>query len=391
MDVQDKLTLLLNHTDGNGKKLMYRKQDGQRVYLEIDGKERCLGHIAVGKKFILYYKTEDESNIFRKTMSWSINRTILDVVDDIYYETRLAEYHITKERALEFGQHFHFQDTTELKIYVPIKYWNQAAKGIQNLDPNRWKGIKNLGSSWYEVLEKPFNSPLINGIRHKLKILRESKVIVYPDGNRVFEAFRLSTFEHTKVVILGQDPYIDGTADGLAFSYLNGAKKKHDKSLDIIFKEIERDIYNDLHLGHDYELDHWARQGVLLLNTCLTVEKGKTLSHAKTKAQEGLGWERFTKIVVYELLMDKTPKVFALWGEKAKQHYQEVMEVVNKKHDFPQLPHLILTARHPAYDLRSKDGFGDVAPNYPETFSGCKHFSQINNFLKANGRKEIVW
>jgi uracil-DNA glycosylase len=388
--IKEKLQTLLNYVDRNGKKLSYKPEEGGKIYLDIDNSTRCLGHILIGKESILYTKFEDESNIFRKTNAWSINHTVLVNVDHIHYETRTHDYQITKERALEFGEFMHFQDTTELKVYVPLKYWEKRHKGLQSVYPKEFKHRNAVGDSWYEILKDTMNSDLITNISKFLK-QRRTEAVVYPDGDRVFRAFKLCTFEHTKVVILGQDPYHDGTADGLAFSYLHGVKKKHDKSLDLIYIEVERSIYNGLHLDHDYCLEHWARQGVLLLNTCLTVEKGRALSHAATDSSKGIGWERFTKIALYKLLLDiENPKVIMLWGNKAQAHYEEVMQVWNKNMIF-QHPHLILKARHPAYDLRVKNTIGHIDPNYPETFSGCNHFKQANEFLKQNSRKEIKW
>lgn len=391
MLVQEKLNTLLNAKDRDGRKLIYKPEDGGRIYLEIDGEVRCLGFILLGENKILYTKFDDERNIFQKTNSWSINHTILSNVDTVHYETRTHDYLISRERALEFGEFLHFQDTTELKVYVPLIYWEVWHKGLESVFPDKAKWYKRVGVSWYTKLEKTFTSPLIQSISNYIRA-RRTKAIVYPASDRVFRAFRLCTFEHTKVVFLGQDPYHDGTADGLAFSYLHGAKKSHEKSLDVIFDEVERSVYNGLHLDHDFNLDHWALQGVLLLNAALTVEKGRPLSHSiSEQLPEGIGWERFTKIVLLELMLDTAPKVFIIWGTPAKNIYTQVYEVWKKKTMFLSFPHLYLSARHPAYDLRAKKGNPEFKPDYPNTFSGCNHFALANKFLKDNNRKEIKW
>lgn len=392
MLVQEKLDTLLNTTDKNGKKLIYKPEEGGKLYIDIDDTIKCIGHILLGQNNILYTKFEDERNIFRKTNSWSINYTVLRVVDMVHYETRTHDYLIPKERALEFGEIMHFQDTTELKAYVPLQYWDQYHKGAETLFPERVKWIKRVGSGWYKKLEKTLESPLVKGISEYVRSRRQRGVVVYPASNNVFRAFKCCSFEHTKVIILGQDPYHDGTADGLAFSYLNGSPKPHDKSLNLIFKEVERTVYDGMKLDYDFDLARWADQGVLLINSALTVEKGKPLSHSINDSNpSGIGWERFTKIVLFELMSDPTPKVFMMWGNAAKKVYSDVHEVYQRKTIFSIFPHLLLTARHPAYDLRQKNTFGDVVPNYPDTFSGCDHFRKANEFLKVNKRKEIKW
>lgn len=389
MLIQEKLERLLDYVDRNGKKLIYKADEGGRVYLDIDGCVRCLGHVLLGKRNIIYTKFEDESQLFRKTNAWSINHTILNVVDYIHYETRTFDYHITKERALEFGEFFHFQDTTELKVYVPLKYWEKRRKGMASVYPQEFAYRNAIGDSWYEVLKEVMHGDLIKGISTYLKA-RRKVVTVYPESDRVFRALKLSTFEHTKVVIVGQDPYYDGVADGLAFSYLNGAKKLVPKSLDVIYKEVERSVYNNLHLDHDYQLDHWAKQGVLLLNAVLTVEAGKPKSHSDTEVRPGgIGWERFTKIVLWELINDKRPKVFMGWGAVAQAHLASVKLRFSSS---ALASHYFLNSPHPASDLyKYADKFGDVAPAYPNTFSGCNHFSLCNLFLQQTKQQEIKW
>lgn len=208
---------------------------------------------------------------------------------------------------------------------------------------------------------------------------------VYPDEQDVFRAFKLSSFEHTKIIILGQDPYNDGVASGLAFAFKGLPSYDGSKSLHLIYDEMETDVYGGFKLEFDFSLEPWAEQGVLLLNTHLTVEHGKPLSH------QMIGWKRFSKIVIYELLKDIHPKVFMLWGNVAQNI---VDEVIAKKPELPVKQHLLLRAKHPAADIRNlsvHDAIGNVKPDYPRTFRGCRHFSQANAFLKKNNRKEIKW
>jgi len=204
MSVEEKLQKLLNYTDKNGRQIIYKPEEGGRVFIDIDGEIRCIGHILLGQNNILYTKFEDEKNIFRKTNAWSINYTILQNVDDIHYETRTHDYVITKQRALEFGQFFHFEDTTELKVYVPLYHWDRRHKGMRSINPDGFTWMNKVGTNWYELLEKVFTSDLMKGIRARVQAERKVYTI-YPSPERVFRALKLCTFDHTKVVIIGQD------------------------------------------------------------------------------------------------------------------------------------------------------------------------------------------
>jgi uracil-DNA glycosylase len=281
---------------------------------------------------------------------------------------------------------------------VPLKYWETRHKGLQAVYPEEFNWRNRIGDSWFTKLKAVLTSPMMKSIQQTVKAdrnlgkeeialgIRNPRNVVYPESKDVFKAFKLCTFEHTKVVILGQDPYYDGSANGLAFGYKSGFNPHTQKSLDVIYKEVERDIYKGMHLNHDPSLESWAKQGVLLLNTVLTVLKGRPKSHAN------IGWERFSKIVLMELMQDiENPKVFITWGSDARETYETVEEVYRKK-QFVSHPHLHLHAFHPAFDLRKKEGaFGEITPDYPRTFLGNSHFSKTNEFLKKFGRKEIKW
>lgn len=377
LELQEKLKTLLTSTDSNGKSLTYKPEEEGKIYLDIDGSVRCLGRILLGNRNILYHKMEDERNIFRKTDAWSINAVVAKNVDTVWYETMTHDYTITKQRIEEFGQYFHFENTTELKLYVPRKYWEKRHKGLINVNPIENKRRNMLSDSWYETLKYLFDNGTIPNVG-KITAARRAVTTVYPENDRVFRALKLTPLYHTKVVIIGQDPYYDGSADGLAFSYLDGSNKPHQKSLNVIWEEIERTVYGGMHLGFDYNLKHWADQGVLLLNTILTVEKGKPLSHST------IGWQKVTGEILRHLNEDLEPKVFLIWGTKAKEFVNEYI-VPN------QIFHEFLYAPHPASDLYKKDKLGLIQPCYPETFSGCDHFVKANQFLKSKGRKEIKW
>ena len=187
----------------------------------------------------------------------------------------------------------------------------------------------------------------------------ESKII-FPPREKIFEAFRLTPFEKAKVVIIGQDPYHgEGEAHGLAFSVNNGIKIP--PSLKNIYKEINAEYgYEIPNTGY---LIKWAKQGVLMLNTVLTVEKDKPASH---KAK---GWEVFTDRVIEELNNSEQPLVFMLWGNYAKSKAQLIN---NPKH-------LILESAHPS-PFSARNGF-----------FGNNHFKLANDFLEKNGIEQIDW
>lgn len=334
----------------------------------------------VGEKNLLYHKFEDERNIFRNTQAWSINYTIFQQSDFIIYETLKNSYTITKERAEEFGEVIKFPGT-ERKINVPIIYWDNRK---QLIDPVELRRRNLVGDSWYELLKDTLNSEYMSQIGSWIR-KRRTETIVYPEEQEVFRALKLTHTKQVKVIILGQDPYHDSSANGLSFGFKPSATKRPSKSLDVILKEVELDCYSGMHLDFDNSLVSWAKQGVLLLNTILTVERGKPKSH------ENLGWQRFIKIILYELLKDPLPKVFLLWGNEAKNLYKEVEARFNIQSGTQLANALVLESKHPAADLYGGDQMGIVVANYPHTFAGNRHFNQTNKFLIQNKRKPIKW
>ena len=184
--------------------------------------------------------------------------------------------------------------------------------------------------------------------------------VCYPQKNEIFNALKLTPFDKVNVVILGQDPYINPhQAHGLAFSVLEG---KLPPSLKNIYKEIEDDLHIKMPTTNG-NLTPWGEQGVLLLNTTLTVRAGESNSHSKK------GWEKFTDRIIEELGKDNRPKVFILWGKNAQLKEKIISNPI----------HLILKAPHPS-PLSAYNGF-----------FGCKHFSKTNDFLSKNGIPVIDW
>lgn len=205
-----------------------------------------------------------------------------------------------------------------------------------------------------------FNDGYEEKLLENVLILRQ-KTVIYPEHDKIFHAFKRTPFDQVKVVILGQDPYHgQGQAHGLAFSVPQGVPAP--PSLRNILKEVVEDTGKKT-TAQTTDLSAWADQGVLLLNTLLTVEEGKPMSH------KDLGWEALTSQVIAELSDQREHLVFLLWGSKA----QDFSNVVAKD------SHLVLTAAHPS-PLSAYRGF-----------FGCRHFSKTNAYLKKHGLKTIRW
>lgn len=215
--------------------------------------------------------------------------------------------------------------------------------------------------TWEQKLKIEYEQVYFKRLKDFLKKEREAGYIIYPEKNNIMNAFRLTEFEKTKVVILGQDPYHGpGQAHGLAFSVQKGVP--FPPSLRNIFQELHDDV--GVAIPKDGDLSAWAKQGVLLLNTVLTVRAGHAHSHANQ------GWEAFTDKAI-RLLNDESdhPVIFLLWGAPANR---KASLITNKKHK-------ILSAPHPS-PLSAYRGF-----------FGCKHFSKVNEMLREWGEKEIDW
>jgi uracil-DNA glycosylase len=215
-------------------------------------------------------------------------------------------------------------------------------------------------SGWREALKREFERPDYLRMVSFLRNEAARGAIIYPPKDLIFNAFNLTPLSKVKVVILGQDPYHGpGQAMGLSFSVPAGAKPP--PSLKNIFAEIQNDIGGALRtLG---ALDDWAGQGVLLLNTVLTVEKGLAASHAKK------GWEAFTDGAIRQLSAQRRGIIYMLWGS----HAQKKIDIINSRGN------MVLTAPHPS-PLSAYRGF-----------LGCKHFSKTNQYLEERGDAPICW
>lgn len=217
-----------------------------------------------------------------------------------------------------------------------------------------------LDPSWKSRLESEFSLQYMVALRQFLVERKRSGAVIYPPGDLIFNALNSTPFETVKVVILGQDPYHGpGQAHGLCFSVQDGVTPP--PSLVNIYKELEADL--GISRPVNGNLQHWAQQGVLLLNAVLTVERGSAGAH------QGKGWEQFTDRVVSELNGSRDGLVFMLWGSYAMKKGA----VIDRDR------HLVLTAPHPS-PLSAHRGF-----------FGCRHFSKANSWLEQHGGPPVNW
>ena len=214
--------------------------------------------------------------------------------------------------------------------------------------------------SWKDKLKEEFGKPYFKSIVEYIKLAKQNGKIIYPEGKYIFNAFEQTPFEKVNVLILGQDPYHGaGQAHGLCFSVQDGIKAP--PSLMNIYKEIHDDIGTEIRSNGN--LVHWAKQGVLLLNSSLTVEANTPMSHSR------IGWEQFTDAVIKKVSDDKEGIIFLLWGRFAQE--KESLIDTSK--------HFVLKAAHPS-PFSAYNGF-----------FGCKHFSKTNEILKRQNKTEIKW
>lgn len=216
---------------------------------------------------------------------------------------------------------------------------------------------------WRDALSDALNEASFIQLQHFIKAEREAGKIIFPDEQHVFNAFELTKLDDVKVVVLGQDPYHGaGQAHGLSFSVQDGVAIP--PSLRNIYKEIADDVYaNEIEMPTSGNLEHWAKQGVLLLNAVLTVEEAQPNSH------QDKGWEAFTDAVIRCVSEQCDGVIFLLWGAYAKK--KKALIDVSRHH--------ILMSAHPS-PLSAYRGF-----------LGCHHFSQLNQLLVAQDKSEIQW
>ena len=216
-----------------------------------------------------------------------------------------------------------------------------------------------IEESWRQVLQEEFDKPYFSGLVKYLHAEKAAGKTIYPPGPQIFRAFDLCPIDKVKVVILGQDPYHGyGQAMGLSFSVPDNVPAP--PSLKNIFKEIETDL--GITMSGRPNLEHWAEQGVLLLNSVLTVRAGEPTSHS------AIGWQQFTDAVISAVSDRCEGVVFMFWGNFARTK----TPLVN------QSRHTVLEAAHPSPLARG-------------AFFGCRHFSKANAVLSSEGKEPIDW
>lgn len=216
-----------------------------------------------------------------------------------------------------------------------------------------------MDASWLRHLQPEFDAPYMADLRAFL-LEEKRNGVVFPPGPEIFTAFNLAPLDSVRVVILGQDPYIrPGQAHGLCFSVRRPTRPP--PSLQNIFKELVDDV--GFAVPDHGDLSAWARQGVLLLNSVLTVREGQSFSHANH------GWERFTDRVIQVVAAERPGVVFMLWGRPAQE----------KLGSIDRVRHHVLTCAHPSPMSASRG------------FFGCRHFSRANAWLVEHGERPIDW
>ncbi|MCI8607933.1 MAG: uracil-DNA glycosylase [Hungatella sp.] len=216
-----------------------------------------------------------------------------------------------------------------------------------------------IQNDWLEAIGDEFKKPYYKELYDFVKA-EYSTTAVYPPSDDIFNALHLTALKDVKVLVLGQDPYHGANqAHGLSFSVLPG--QKIPPSLRNIYQELHDDL--GCYIPNNGYLEKWAKQGVLMLNTVLTVRAHKPNSH------QGKGWEHFTDAIIEAVNKEERPIVYLLWGRPAQS---KIPMLDNPKH-------LILKAPHPSPYSADRG------------FFGCRHFSQANEFLRANGQEPIDW
>jgi|TARA_B110000027_G_scaffold47280_1_gene51910 uracil-DNA glycosylase len=219
--------------------------------------------------------------------------------------------------------------------------------------------FNQVNNEWLSIFKSEINKKYFKFIIEELESCAEENILC-PSPKNIFKAFKKTSFSNLKVVIVGQDPYHGrGQANGLSFAVNNDQITP--PSLKNIFNEVENDL--KIRTNTKKNLESWADQGVLMLNSSLSVKSGKPNSH------QNLGWNKFTDKILKHISGNKNNVVFFLWGNFAKQK----QELIDKN------KHLILSSSHPS-----------PLSSYI-SFNGCKHFSKSNKYLKQNNLNEINW
>lgn len=362
---RETLEVLLNAKDVHGNSLSYNEKEGM-VYLKTQesGKSFSIGQITIESEdpfMITLTKHENIDQFQRNLFAWSINAALSELCDSFVYIAGGITFKLDKISMLQNKIEKSWGGKgLDKKIYVPLRCWE-----VSSTDDAIQKRLNLFGIEWYLILQHEISQPYFRELSKRVNFTRKTK-LVFPDREDVFRAFKLTPYSAVKAVIIGQDPYHDGSASGLAFG-VKGDAIKTPPSLQNILKEMEDDVGQGLLIDVDPTLQSWAEQGVFLINTKLTVNAGEPNSHT------GWGWEGFIIKVIEKLneqvYGEKKPIVFILWGKNA----QSLESLIHHGE------HHVIKSPHPS-------------PYSAATgFFGSKPFSKTNEFLTLNGLTPIQW
>lgn len=327
--------------------------------------ERIIGRF---NKNILFVNRVRSKHLHMKRNAYGMNKEVIDKFKDrIHFIILTDDYGSYRlDIATILNCEHHQYENFENQYFVPLYLWEESK--VHNWDEKDLNRIEMMGEDWYIKMKEEFTKPYLINLSHYLKERREQSII-YPEQHEMFRAFKSVNYDKVKVVIVGQDPYHDGSANGLAFANKLAAPN----IAQIISPSLKRieyaiELEYGFHLSPiDVTLEEWAKQGVMLLNPVLTVEKGKADSHSN------IGWQRFTGTAINKLANDKLGLVFMCWGNKAKTF---VKDWVNPNR------HLIIECEHP------------VAGLYQPSKRIWLHnycFSKCNQYLISHDKEAIMW
>lgn len=307
---QAKAALNMSDEDGN----ILEVDDWGRLVLKLKDatRDRVVGFICTKEDdsdFVILMKKEQEEHIYRRRLAWTIPEAVYNVIDALSITSDRGSYYVEKSwlRPGDVYREKGGGGKLEQKVSIPIRF--MAAKYDNEFEDAI---SQQMGYEWWLIMREEFKQKYIHDIVAFLREERKKRVI-YPHGNEVFAAFHETPFLDVKVCIVGQDPYPNESAHGLSFSIREGVSA-FNPSLKNIFQELRTDLGIE---RTNTNLTDWAHQGIMLLNTCLTVEAGKPASHDK------IGWQEFTTRALQALAgRTKThnglPVLFVLWGNNAR-------------------------------------------------------------------------
>lgn len=351
--------LIREERDINGN---YWFLDENIIYLKLVNIKvpRFIGFIMDNVATVFRNKAE---HTMRVNNSYGFSIEVLKALDiehiNLYEDEAIYSFPISVLE--EHGSYLHFKSQGfEIQKFLPHDIIHKYEIDYFN-NPKFARRYENMGKEWFHITKKEFERPYMIRLG---RFLADRRVIanVIPEPHEMFRAFKLVPYSEIKVVIVGQDPYFnEGVADGLAFS--SKIPSVLPPSLAKIYETLEKEVPG-LNLDRNPSLDHWAEQGILLLNRNLTVEKNNPNSHGD------IGWKTFTDFVLNRLREHERSLVFLLWGSSARQ----VKTIVDSD------KHLVLEAEHPAF------AFKDA-----REWENNKCFTKCNSFLSSLGEQEIKW